>query len=747
MKKLWYKAPAKFFEEALPIGNGRLGGMHYAGTFSDKISLNEDTLWSGYPKDKSAKAPYDGICRAKELMRKGDISEAEDEISKNCLGEWTESYQPAGNLVINLKSDRDYSNFHRELDLKTAVAASEFFESGNKYCREVFCTAADNVMVYSFKTEAPQCELEIKLESPHPMKTLIEDNIYIMRSLAPSYAAPVYYECDEPVRYDSFENNRALSYCAGVKPVLLNGSSSFENGALKIESTEFYLIIDVATNFAGFDVSPAESPVDEVKLCKQRIEAAAKCGISELKERHIADYSELFSRVELFIEGTDREYLPTDERIVIYGSDNSDAGLAVLFYDYARYLTIASSRAGTQAGNLQGIWNESIRAPWCSNYTLNINTEMNYWHVEKSNLSECHMPLISLVSELAQNGSKTARDYYGTSGWCSHHNTDLWRQSDPVGREAVNFPIKYAFWNMSGCWLACHIWEHYLYTEDIDFLKENFPVLKGSAEFLLDWMIEDEEGYLITPLTTSPENCYLSGGEKHALSMGCAMDTAIAAELFDGCIKAAEALNASGDFEERLQNALKRLKPHAVDSEGYLLEWNKELTEHEPQHRHISSLFGLYPGKTVNEKTPHLLEASKKILERRGDESTGWALGWRMCTWSRLRDGNRAKRLVDNMLRLTRAVETYYCSGGGIYPNLFVAHPPFQIDGNFAFAAGINEMLLQSADGKEIPLPALPEQWSKGGYVRGLKLPGNRIAEIEWKNGKTVSFEIRNTKP
>lgn len=229
--------------------------------------------------------------------------------------------------------------------------------------------------------------------------------------------------------------------------------------------------------------------------------------------------------------------------------------------------------------------------------------------------------------------------------------------------------------------------------------------------------------------------------------MGCAMDTAIAAELFDGCIKAAEALNASGDFEERLQNALKRLKPHAVDSEGCLLEWNKELTEHEPQHRHISSLFGLYPGKTVNEKTPHLLEASKKILERRGDESTGWALGWRMCTWSRLRDGNRAKRLVDNMLRLTRAVETYYCSGGGIYPNLFVAHPPFQIDGNFAFAAGINEMLLQSADGKEIPLPALPEQWSKGGYVRGLKLPGNRIAEIEWKNGKTVSFETRDAKP
>lgn len=745
MKKLWYKYPAKFFEEAVPIGNGRIGGMHYAGVYSDRISLNEDTLWSGFPQDKSAKDPYNGVCKAKELMREGKVAEAENVIFENTLGKWTESYQPAGNIIINLKRKHDFSNYHRELDLKNAVSESEFFVSGNKYIREVFCSAADNVMIYSFKTMAEEAELEIRLESPHPYRISQQTGTYIMRSIVPSYVAPIYYECDNPIRYDSFENNRALSYCVGIKPVLLNGRYAVENGLLNIVSTDFYLIIDVATNFAGFDVAPSDSKVDEVSVCLEHIKKGEELSLRELKQRHIDDYTSLFNRMDLHIEGEDFDFLATDERIAEYSKNNSDIGLVVLLYDFARYLTISCSREDSQASNLQGIWNENIRAPWCSNYTLNINTEMNYWHVEKSNLSECHMPLIKLVSEMAVKGKKTAQKYYNAGGWCSHHNTDIWRQTDPVGNEALNFPIQYGFWNMSGCWIACHIWNHFEYTGDIEFLKDNFNVLKGATEFLLDWMVEDRQGFLITPLSTSPENCYLLEDEKHALCEGCAMDIGIATELFECFIKASKKLGVIDDFTVSVIDALAKLKPYSIGKDGYILEWNSDLEEEDVHHRHISLLFGLYPGNSINEKSPDLKKAAEKVLKRRGKEGTGWAIGWRVCCWSRLGNGEEAKKLLDNMLRLTCETETDYNTGGGIYSNLLAAHPPFQIDANFAFAAGVNEMLLQiSKDGKIIPLPALPKQWSKGGYIKGIKLPGNRTADIEWKNGDVVKFEIRN---
>lgn len=743
MRKLWYKAPARFFEESLPIGNGRLGGMHYAGTASDRVSLNEDTLWSGFPRNKSAEAPYESVCRAKELMRNGRVAEAENELCENVLGEWTEAYQPAGSLSVNLGLEYDFFNFHRELDLNNAVARSEFFYKGYKYEREVFCSAADNVLVYSFETDNPDNEAELLLSSPHPSKNVFENGIYIMHSIAPYYAAPVYFECDNPVRYDSFENNRALSYCVGIKPVVESGEVLEEKGALKIKARKFYLILDIETNFAGFEVKPQDSTVDYKKICTDRLSAAAKYSLCELKSRHIADHTSLFERVELHIEGASREHLPTDERLTAYGADRNDIGLPVLVYDYARYLAIASSRQGTQPSNLQGIWNESVRAPWSSNYTLNINTEMNYWHIEKCNLSECHLPLIKMLSELARNGSKTAAEYYRVGGWCSHHNTDIWRQTEPVGKGGMNFPLQYAFWNMSGCWLATHIWEHYKYTADKEFLRENFDTLKGSVEFLAKWMERDENGQYITPLTTSPENTYLLEDGKHALSRGCAMDQGIANELFGGYIRAAEILGLEDDVTELARTVLKDLKPYGIDDNGALIEWDTFKEEEDPQHRHISLLYGLYPGNSINESTPELMKASEVILNRRGNEATGWALGWRICCWARLKNSGMAKLFVDKLLRMTCATETEYSGGGGLYPNLLAAHPPYQIDANFAFAAGINEMLLQSFEGKEIPLPALPEEWSKGGYLKGIKLDRGRIADLEWKNGKVVSFEIR----
>ena len=750
MKRLWYKLPATRFEEALPIGNGRLGGMHYAGISSDKISLNEDTLWSGFPRDKSATAPYESVCKARELIAENKIAEAESVLRAGALGDWTEAYQPAGDFKISLIGTGEHSEYIRELDISSAVARSSFKIDGYRYEKEVFCSAADNVMIYRFHTDAPSAVLEISFDSPHPHKLSFENGIYLMRSIAPYYSAPNYFKCDDPIRYDDFESNRALSYCVGIKAVLSSGKLSFDSGKMTVASTDFYLILDVATNFAGFDVQPKDSKIDPISLCASRINDASAHTLDELRRRHSEDYRSLFDRLTLVLEGADRTYLPTNERISAYAEKNDDVGLVALLYDFSRYITISSSREGSQATNLQGIWNEHLRAPWSSNYTLNINLQMNYWHVERANLSECHMPLMRFVSELAQKGAKTAKDYYGARGWCAHHNSDLWRQADPVGREAQGNPIQYGFWNMGGCWLACHIWEHYQYTGDLNFLREYYGALKGAALFLLDWLCTDENDELITPLATSPENRYKIDGVPFALSVGCAMDQSIAAELFAACISAAEALDTDAELVRELTNALSRLKPLQIGNDGTLIEWNEQLEELDPRHRHISLLFGLYPGHTVNSSTPDLIDASKNILIRRGFESTGWGLAWRICTWSRLRDSENAKIFVDNMLRLCESSGIRYDGGGGIYPNMLTACPPFQIDATYGFAAGINEMLLQEENGKLIPLPALPKAWKKGS-VKGLRARGGKTVDIVWDqdSGKvevTENNHIKNLK-
>lgn len=740
MKRVWYKQSATCFEEAIPFGNGRFGGMYYGGAFSDKISLNEDTLWSGYPMDKSGKDPYKGVCKAIEYMRAGNVSKAEETLHKYTLGMRTEAYQPAGNFILNLKNGGEISDYFRELDLKTAVLKSDFNILGDRYTREVFCSGADNVMVYRFKTEAESAELEVLLESPHPYNISFQDGVYVMRSIAPTHseASP-----DVDTTYDSFEENRALSYCTLIKPVLFSGKTTFENGVLNISSTDFYLVIDTVTNFAGYNIAPVCSDVDEFAVCLERIKKAENYSFDELKTRHIEDYALLFNRVDFHLDTKDYDYMPTDERIEKYFENDCDNGLTVLLYDFARYLTISSSRENSQPGNLQGIWNEKVKAPWSSNYTININTEMNYWHVERSNLSECHMPLLRHISKMAERGKKTAKDYYNAGGWCSHHNTDIWAQTDPMGRLSPNSMIVTSgFWNMGGCWLACHIWNHFEYTKDIEFLKENYDVLKGATEFLLDWMVEDENGYLNTPLTTSPENHYILEDGPHAVSEGCTMDLGIAAELFDCFMKASKELGISDDFTTHVNEAIGKLKPYSISDKGYLLEWDKDYEQEDIHHRHISHLFGLYPGHSISKSTPELMESAKKVLELRGDEGTGWCIGWRVCCWSRLGNGNRAKKVLDNMLRLTHKT-VGSATGGGIYPNLFAAHPPFQIDANFAFAAGVNEMLLQvSENGEAIPLPALPDAWKKGGYIKGIKLPGGKTACLEWKNGEVTSFEI-----
>ena len=743
MKKLWYERPAENFTEALPLGNGRLGAMVYADPFDDKLSLNEDTLWSGFPMDKSPENAFDGICRAKELINDHKYSEAENVLWKNSLGGWTESYQPAGSLIIKCSDTGQVTDYYRELDLEDAVAKSTYSIGGHKYSKEVFCSHKSELLAYHFSTDFAGSESAVSLSSPHPFKNVSKSGQLIIKSTAPYYAAPSYFECEDPIRYDSFENNRALTYSIAVRPVLLNGSCTIEKDCIKIKSSDFYLLLDICTDFEGFDKQPVDSKIDTEAKVEEKLSQVDK-DYPQLKAEHIEDYKSLFDRVELEISGKDRSDLPTDKRLTEYEKDNSDTALMVLLFDYGRYLTIAASRENTQAMNLQGIWNEELRAPWSSNYTLNINAEMNYWHVERSNLSECHLPLIDLTEELSQNCRKTARENYHCEGWCSHHNSDIWRQSEPVGGENRDvLSVGYGFWNMSGAWLSRHIWQHYEFTNDVEFLKKYWNVIKGAAEFLASWLVENENGKLVTPIATSPENrYYLEDGSITSVSKGCAMDIGMTYDIFDICIKVCEILKCDFEFSDKLKSMLNKLQYYTVGSKGQIIEWDVERPELEPHHRHLSFLYGVYPGNLINDKTPEWKSAAEKSMDLRGDVSTGWGLCWKINVWARLGKAERAKKCADKMMRLVRESGYNYNDGGGLYANLMDAHPPFQIDGNFGFVAGILEMLLQTNNGEVRLLPALPDDWARGGRVKGLRLEGNKTIDFEWKDGKITHQNI-----